>query len=118
MTHVNGPKVDSSQPPSYSVAISQPAQPRPGPSTPFQQQYTVHYEVHPRTGANESLPLPYYDPRSEAAQDAARSRAIMRFFEAFLWAVLIQAVVATIIGGTIWPDWRHRHWLHNAPQPF
>jgi len=132
MTDGNSNKLDSGAPPSYAAVVSQGPQQRmylcfsgnslppglphfeflavpvgvpghgsgPGPSrsygpTPIQYQQQGYY---PNQG-NTLL-----DPRSQTAREGARHRAAMRFIEAFLWAVVIQALAAAIIGGTLYPD--------------
>jgi hypothetical protein len=75
----------------------------PGPSRVYGPTPITHVQ-HPQAN-NQPLLL---DPRSQTAREQARDRAIVRFLEAFLWALVIQALAAAIIGGSVWPEWRHR----------
>lgn len=45
--------------------------------------------------------LPYYDPRSPWAMEAAASRARRRFFGALLWAFVIWLAIGSLVGGVV-----------------
>lgn len=110
MTQGASKKDDPGAPPSYAAVVAQGTSQQVSGSSRTQIHAPQRY--HPEIGGDSSrAQLPFLDPRSQAAQEAARSRALLRFFEAFLWAVVIYAIAAAIVGSSVWPTAHRRHWL-------
>jgi len=99
------PKKDIGAPPSYADVVAS------GPPAPTAGAGTSHGPLAGSSGQTQYLLHPVVDPRSQTAREAARNRAIMRFAEAFMWAILIQALAVAILGGSLWPEWR-RHFVN------
>ncbi|KAG9054367.1 hypothetical protein FS842_005340 [Serendipita sp. 407] len=107
MTEGTSKKADSDPPPSYAAAT------RAGTSAGTPVPTTSNGPNHVYRGPEDTtvlVALPQLDPRSHAARTAARNRAVIRFMEALLWAIVIQLIAAAIIGGSIWPE-HSRHWI-------
>ncbi|KAG8852414.1 hypothetical protein FRB91_006540 [Serendipita sp. 411] len=107
MTEGTSKKADSDPPPSYAAAT------RAGTSAGTSVPTTSNGPNHVYRGPEDTtvlVALPQLDPRSHAARTAARNRAVIRFMEALLWAIVIQLIAAAIIGGSIWPE-HSRHWI-------
>ncbi|KAG8832532.1 hypothetical protein FRC17_001189 [Serendipita sp. 399] len=93
MTQGTSKKLDSDPPPSYAAATS--ASPSVGASTSSNVANHVYRRPEDTTVL---VAVPQLDPRSQTAREAARNRAIMRFIEAFLWAMVIDLTAAAILG--------------------
>ncbi|KLO19920.1 hypothetical protein SCHPADRAFT_898489 [Schizopora paradoxa] len=64
-------------------------------------QHHPAYGPTPITSQEQSLVLPYYDPRSPYAMQQALARARWRFFSALLCAIGIWAAVGIVTGSIV-----------------
>ncbi|OCH94493.1 hypothetical protein OBBRIDRAFT_831735 [Obba rivulosa] len=76
---------------------------------PLPSVFPTHVPYGPTPIAQQAALLPYYDPRSPHAIAESESRARWRFIGAFMWAVIILALVGVATGYEvrtgIWYRW-------------
>ncbi|EMD40342.1 hypothetical protein CERSUDRAFT_91054 [Gelatoporia subvermispora B] len=100
-----GPSYSQPRPPAAPESTPPSAS---GPA-PLPPTFPTHAHYGPTPIAQQAALLPYYDPRSPHAIAESESRARWRFVGAFMWAVVILALVGVAsgyeVGTGVWDRW-------------
>jgi hypothetical protein len=75
--------------------------PQPMPAPPPQRAYGPTPLLAAPQQSQTTTALPYYDPRSPWAMQAAAARARRRFFGALFWGCVIWLAVGSLVGGAV-----------------